>query len=164
MKTHTNKQELDALVVDAASDVAGTYTDSDAGGDACGLSVGEGETGRFDLEQRTFEFARRVRTFVRALPQHAANQEDTRQVVRASGSVGANYIEANESLGRKDFIMHIRICRKEAKECGFWLRLLDTAADAQLDACRAALVQEARELTSIFGAIYRKSASPGDPR
>jgi four helix bundle protein len=67
---------------------------------------------RFDLEERTFAFAKRVRGFVKQLPRTVCNVEDVKQLVRSSGSVGANYIEANEALGRKDFLMRIRICRK----------------------------------------------------
>ena len=80
---------------------------------------------QYDLEERTFVFAQNVRVFVKGIPKRAANIEDVKQVVRASGSVGANYIEANESLSKKDFLMRIRICRKEAKESGYWLRLID---------------------------------------
>lgn len=75
----------------------------------------------YDLEERTYESASSVRAFVRELPQTLSNSEDMKQLVRASGSVGANYIEANESLSKKDFIMRIKICRKEAKECRFFL-------------------------------------------
>jgi len=42
------------------------------------------------------------------------------------GSIGANYIEANEAIEKKDFVMKVKICRREAKESGYWLRLLDT--------------------------------------
>jgi four helix bundle protein len=63
---------------------------------------------------------------VKTLPQNIANEEDIRQLVKASGSVGANYIEANESLSKKDFVLRIKISRKEAKESRYWLRLLDT--------------------------------------
>ena len=77
--------------------------------------------------------------------------------MRASGAVGANYIEANESLSRKDFVMRIRICRKEAKESGYWLRLVDAGDDPAVKKQRDDLVREATELTSIFGAILRKS-------
>lgn len=84
------------------------------------------------------------------------NIEDVRQVVRSSGSVGANYIEANEALGKKDFRMRIRISRKEAKETRYWLRLLDTQGDSALSAARDALVQESTELMRIFGAILQK--------
>jgi four helix bundle protein len=111
----------------------------------------------YDLEERTFAFAQAVRTFVRQLPETLSNIEDVKQLVRASGSVGANYIEANEALSKKDFVMRIKISRKEAKESGFFLRLIFTADNNELEASRAALVQEAIELTSSFGAILRKS-------
>jgi len=78
----------------------------------------------YDFEERTFQFAKAVRLFVKTLPKTIANDEDGKQVVRASGSVGANYIEANESLSKKDFVMRIKISRKEAKESAYWLRLI----------------------------------------
>ncbi|MBW2167020.1 MAG: four helix bundle protein [Deltaproteobacteria bacterium] len=80
----------------------------------------------YDLEDRTLAYAKRVRAFVKKLSRTTANIEDIKQLVRSSGSVGANYIEANESLSKKDFIMRIKICRKEAKESRYWLRLIDT--------------------------------------
>jgi four helix bundle protein len=76
--------------------------------------------------------------------------------VRASGSVGAKYIEANEALSPKDFLLRIKICRKEAKESRMFLRLLHLAGDPALESAREALVQEATELTNIFGAIVRR--------
>ncbi len=80
-----------------------------------------------------------------------------KQVVRSSGSVGANYIEANEALGRKDFLMRVKISRKEAKESIYWLRLIDVGPDKALESLRLQLVNEATELMKIFGAILRKS-------
>lgn len=112
---------------------------------------------RYDLEERTFAFAENVRVFVRELRRTITNMEDVKQVVRSSGSVGANYIEANEALSKKDFVLRIKICRKEAKESRMWLRLLDVNGNAALRARRDALVQEAKELTHIFGAIVSKS-------
>ncbi|HEX8899350.1 MAG TPA: four helix bundle protein [Chthoniobacterales bacterium] len=109
---------------------------------------------RYDLEDRTFAFAQRLRAFVRQLPKTIANVEDARQIVRASGSVGANYIEANEALSKKDFVLRIKICRKEAKESRYWLRLVDAT---EQDGERNLLVREAQELMNIFGAIIRKS-------
>ncbi len=113
--------------------------------------------GQYDLEDRTYEFARCVRAFVKRLPRTVCNAEDVKQVVRSSGSVGANYIEANEALGKKDFRMRIRISRKESKETRYWLRLVDTQDGTTLDAERAKLVQESTELMLIFGAILKKS-------
>ena len=76
----------------------------------------------FDLEERTFRFAQRVRLLIKQIPRTMGNIEDGKQVLRASGSVGANYIEANDALGSKDFLMRIKISRKEAKESHYWLR------------------------------------------
>ena len=112
---------------------------------------------QYDLEDRTFNFAKDVREFARQIPRTTANIEDTKQLVRASGSVGANFIEANESLSKKDFLMRIKICRKEAKESRYWLRLIDPGHDATAQKSQASLIQEATELTSIFRAILRKS-------
>jgi four helix bundle protein len=112
---------------------------------------------RYDLEERTFLFAKRVRAFVKRLPRTLANIEDCRQLIKASGSLGANYIEANEALSKKDFLMRIKISRKESKESKFFLRPVDTGQDPGLEAERMALVQEAHELVSIFGSIVRKS-------
>lgn len=112
----------------------------------------------YDLELRTENFARAVRLFVKQLPHTVANVENVRQLVRSSGSVGANYIEANESLGKKDFLLRIKTSRKEAKESRYWLRLLDVGGARTGEAERTRLIQEATELMNIFGAIYRKSA------
>ena len=111
----------------------------------------------YDLEDRTLEFAKRVRKFVKLLPKTIANQEDGRQLIKASGSVGANYIEANESLGKKDFRMRVKISRKEAKESRYWLRLVDTYDDQELEIERGYLIQESTELMNIFGSILQKS-------
>lgn len=67
----------------------------------------------YDLEERTFLFAKKTREFVKKLEKNVWNKEDIKQVVRASGSIAANYIEANEKLGDKDFLMKIRISKKE---------------------------------------------------
>jgi len=117
------------------------------------------EKNKYDLEERTLKFASDVRAFVRLLPRSVANREDTSQVVRSSGSVGANYIEANEALSKKDFLMRIKISRKEAKETAYWLKLVDVGSDSQLDGNRDALHQEARELVFILSSIMRKFES-----
>jgi four helix bundle protein len=110
----------------------------------------------YDLEERTFQFAKRVRMFVKQLPKTIANIEDGKQVIRASGSIGANYIEANESLSKKDFLVRVKICRKEAKECAYFLRLIyetnSIAADEGI-----LLQDEADQLKKILSAIIEKS-------
>jgi four helix bundle protein len=113
----------------------------------------------YDLEERTFQFALHVRRLVKRMPRSLGNLEDAKQLVRSSGSVGANYIEANESLGDKDFLFHVKISRKEAKESRYWLRLLDLEGKPDLEPERIALIQETDELMRIFGAIIRKRCS-----
>lgn len=115
------------------------------------------ESKTYDLEERTFKFALGVRRFVKTLPRTIGNIEDVKQVVRSSGSVGANYIEANDAISRKDFIHRIKISRKESKESVYYLRLLDTGDRDDVELRRQALVQESTELMRIFGAILRKS-------
>ena len=108
----------------------------------------------FDLFQRTYEFASEVRALVRTLSYNFQNKEDGKQVIRSSGSVAANYIEANENLGDKDFIYRIKICRKEAKESVLWLRLLKENNPNNTDFDR--LIDEAQQLKLIFNAIINK--------
>jgi four helix bundle protein len=110
-----------------------------------------------DLEDRTFRFAESVRTFVKQLPRTVSNGEDIRQLVRASGSVAANWIEADEALSKKDFVMRVKICRKEAKESRLFLRLIEVGLEKATLAVRDRLAAEARELTLIFSSIISKS-------
>ena len=112
---------------------------------------------QYDLEDRTIAFAKNVRAYVKKLRKTVANIEDSKQLIRSSGSVGANYIEANESLSKKDFILRIKICRKEAKESRYWLKLIDVQDDMELEEAIKNLSKEATELTNIFGSILRKS-------
>jgi four helix bundle protein len=113
---------------------------------------------RCDLEDRTFQFAQTTRKFVKMLPRTISNTEDVRQLVRAAGSVAANWIEADEALSKKDFLMRVKICRKEAKESRLFLRLIDAGIRANTVAARDALAAEARELVLIFAAIISKSS------
>jgi len=112
---------------------------------------------RYDLEDRTFLFAENVRIFIKKQIKNISNIEDGKQLIRASGSVAANYIEANESISKKDFIYRIKICRKEAKESRLFIRLIDTNNKAAYEKERDELIQEATELMKIFGSILVKS-------
>jgi four helix bundle protein len=109
----------------------------------------------YDLEERTAQFAENCRDFVKKLPKNNQNFEYGKQLIRSSGSQAANYIEANESLGRKDFSMRIKICRKETKESCLWLRLSDIDNTQEKD--RDLLMGEAMELRKIFTSILEKS-------
>src|SRR5439155_27136302 len=110
-----------------------------------------------DLEDRTFQFAECVRAFVKQLPRTVSNTEDVRQLVRVSGSVAANWIEADEALSKEDFLVRVKICCKEAKESRLFLRLIDAGLTKANLAAREGLAAEARELTLIFSSIISKS-------
>ncbi|MGA2159128.1 MAG: four helix bundle protein [Dehalococcoidia bacterium] len=111
----------------------------------------------YDLDERTFQFASDVIQFVKLLPRTISNIEIVKQLVRSAGSVGANYIEASESLGKKDFILHVKICRKEAKECRYWLRLVEVSNKKDVVDTRDSLSKEVTELMKIFGSIIEKA-------
>jgi four helix bundle protein len=120
--------------------------------------VSDGSPKPRSLEERTFLFAQNVRAFVKTLPRTVSNTEDVRQLVRASGSVAANWIEADEALSKKDFLMRAKICRKEAKESRLFLRLIEAGTSNMNN--RDALAVEAYELTLIFSTIISKSGGP----
>jgi len=109
-----------------------------------------------DLVERTRVFALEVRRLLNRLPKVISNYEDARQVARSSGSVAANYLEAQEALSRKDFFFRIKVCRKEARETVLWLGLLETQRAADLDEECSRLQREAEELVRIFSSIARK--------
>ena len=115
------------------------------------------KTKQYDLEERTARFAERCRDFIGKLPKNTANFEYAKQLIRSSGSQAANYIEANESLSKKDFAHRVKICRKETKESCLWLRLCDLQNLEDLERERNELFQEAVELRKIFSAILSKS-------
>jgi len=110
---------------------------------------------RYDLEERTYLFAKRVRDYIKKIPRTISNIEYGKQLVRSSGSQAANYIEANESLGKKDFMMKIKICRKETKESRLWLNLAEPLKENQTE--KDILIKECIELMKIFGSILENS-------
>ena len=112
----------------------------------------------YDLEGRTYNFAKDIRLWIKKLPKNLINVEDIKQLLKSSGSVGANYIEANEALSKKDFIMRMRISRKESKETTYWIRLiLDTSLDPELDKEGDRLLNESIQLTKICSSIIENS-------
>lgn len=112
---------------------------------------------RYDLEDRTFKFARDVRILTKKILKHLSTVEDIKQLIRSSGSVGANYIEANEALSKKDFKHRIKICLKETKESRYWLRMIETDIDQTATTHeRLRLIDETTQLLKIFSAILRK--------
>jgi four helix bundle protein len=119
------------------------------------METGDNNAKKFNLEDRTFDFANNCKEFLKKIEKNIHNVEYYKQLVRSSGSVAANFIEANESFSRNDFSHRIKICRKEAKESRLWLRLIDIN-EQQLANSRDMLIQETMELAKIFGAMLEK--------
>ena len=109
---------------------------------------------RRDLEERTYRFAESARAFVKQLPRTVSNTEDVRQLVRASGSVAANWIEADEALSKKDFLMRVKICRKEAKESRLFLRLVEAGSTKATLATSGRLSSRSTRVSADFFVDY----------
>lgn len=104
------------------------------------------QNSKYDLEERTYKFAKRINEYVKKLPKNMVNIEIGKQLIRSGGSIGANYIEANESFRRK-----------ETKESSYWLNLSEPN-DNQISE-KELLIKETNELMKIFGSIIEKSKS-----
>jgi four helix bundle protein len=114
----------------------------------------------FDLEKGTLEYARAVIRMCKELPRSPMNDRLVGQVVGSAGSIGADYREANDSLGKRDFLQRIRISRREAKESLYWLELISEAnSDKENDI--QTLMKETEELKKILSAIILKMESTG---
>jgi len=111
---------------------------------------------RYDLEERTLEFAKRIIRMCKTLPKDVINNRLIDQVMRSGPSMGANYREANETETKKDFKYRVRICRKESKETIYWLKLI-IEANPKFDERINPLIQETTELLKIFAAILKNS-------
>lgn len=114
------------------------------------------ESKYLELEKRTQDFSLSVRNFCLLCKHDLINREYIKQVIRSAGSVGANYIEANDSLGVNDKKMKLRISKKEAKETKYWLNHILTYENKEHETERLFLLKEANELMLIFAAILRK--------
>ena len=111
---------------------------------------------KFDLEERTAKFAESVLKFAKKIPQNTINTPLVSQLVRSATSIGANYSEADDAESRMDFVHKIGICKKEARETKYWLRML-TVVVPELKVEIKTHWQEAKELNLIFNAIVRSA-------
>jgi four helix bundle protein len=116
------------------------------------------EKGKFDSNafyERLLNFAKRCRKLTIELPKVVANFEYSKQLIKSSGSMGANYIEALEAMGKRDFIYRLKVSRKETRESVHWLRLIDEANDklnVEVKGELEDLIREGREVMKIFTA------------
>jgi four helix bundle protein len=111
---------------------------------------------KYDLEERVAKFGETIIDFVRRLTKNILAKPLINQIMRSATSVGANYMEANQASSTKDFRNKISICRKEANETKYWLRMIAKAIPGEIPTCRE-LWKEAHELTLIFSTIHKNS-------
>ncbi len=109
---------------------------------------------RYDLEERTAEFGEAIIAFAKSVPLSPVTNRLVDQLVGAGTSVGANYCEADDAVSKKDFRHKISICKKEAREAKFFVRMLVKAVPELREPAKP-LWQEAKELHLIFAKIYR---------
>jgi len=110
----------------------------------------------FDLEERTLEFSNKIIKAFKSLPKEIISNELIKQGIRSGTAIGANYIEANDALSKKDFVHRLRIARKEAKETIYWLKLI-IETDKNSAKNIESLIKEADELKRILSTIIDKS-------
>jgi four helix bundle protein len=108
----------------------------------------------YDLEERTAHFGEAVIDFAKAIPQNAVTNRIVNQLVGAATSVGANYVEADDAVSKKEFLKSIGTCKKEAREAKHFLRMAVRAVPKLKPEARK-LWLEARELHLIFSKIWR---------
>jgi four helix bundle protein len=123
--------------------------------DGAGVACGEPEIKRvYDLEERTARFGEAIIDFAKTIPQDPVTNRIIAQLVGAGTSVGANYVEADDAISKKDFLKSIGTCRKEAREAKHFLRMI-VRAIPELKPQARTLWLEAKELHLIFSKIWR---------
>lgn len=108
----------------------------------------------FDLEERTAQFGEAVIGYLKTIPKGPITIPLISQLVRSSGSIGANYCEADDAVSKKEFRLKIGTCKKEARGTKHWLRIMAAATDTSKETARRLWV-EAKELHLIFAKIHR---------
>jgi four helix bundle protein len=112
----------------------------------------------YDLAERTSCFGESIIQFTRSIRRDAVTMPLISQIVRSGTSIGANYLEADEAGSKREFNYRISVCRREARETQYWLRMLVSACPDHADNARA-LWKEARELVLILSAIHRRASA-----
>ena len=113
-------------------------------------------TKKFDLEERTSRFSEGIIYLAKKIQENTISKPMISQLIRAGTSVGANYCEADDAVSRKDFIHKIGVCKKEARETKYWLKLVIFSFPELLPEAEK-LWQEAKELNLIFNTIFHST-------
>ncbi|MDP4626248.1 MAG: four helix bundle protein [Akkermansiaceae bacterium] len=113
----------------------------------------------YDLEERTYAFALRIRLFLHNVKWEPVSWPDVKQLLRSSGSVAANHLESIEAISPTDSLYRLRIVKKEARESSLWLRLLNDCnpLNTENHTNLQALISESNELVKIFAPSSEKS-------
>ena len=111
----------------------------------------------YNLEDRTIKFSKNLLILCGSIKSNMINENVLKQVLRSGTSIGANYFEANGSTSRTDFKAKIHICKKEAKETMYWLKLLAELVDEKIKNDIQLLWNENKELALIFSKIALSS-------
>ncbi|MFA5143937.1 MAG: four helix bundle protein [Candidatus Omnitrophota bacterium] len=115
---------------------------------------------KYDIKERSLEFAARTALFVRCIPKDIISSEYCKQLIRSSASIGANTEEADGTLSKKDFVNKIAIARREARESRYWLNLIRKTNFIEGDILKMEneyLINESKELLLILSSIIRKT-------
>ncbi len=110
---------------------------------------------KYDLEERTAKFSERILQFAKKIPENSITKPLINQLVRAGTSIGANFCEADDAESSKDFVHKIGICKKEARETKYWLRMVVKVTPVLKEEAKL-LWREAKELNLIFNSIVNK--------
>lgn len=119
------------------------------------ITMTKSQNNKYDLKERTEKFAGEILSFAKKIPTDNITNPLINQLIRAATSVGANYCEADDALTRKDFIYRIGVCRKEAKETLYWLKIVIVAMPSLAEISNS-LLSEAKQLNLIFSSIINK--------
>ena len=137
------------------SEDRGARNDESFWDDGAALVREQPETKRvYDLEERTAGFGEAIIDFAKAIPQNPITNRIITQLIGAATSVGANYVEADDAVSKKEFLKNIGTCRKEARETKHFLRMVVRAVPEMKPRART-LWLEAKELHLIFSKIWR---------
>ena len=137
------------------SEDGGARNDESFWDDGAALVREQPETKRvYDLEERTARFGEAVIDFAKTIPQSAVTTRIISQLVGAGTSVGANYVEADDAVSKKEFLKNIGTCKKEARETKHFLRMAVRAVPELKPQARKVWI-EAKELHLIFSKIWR---------
>ena len=114
-----------------------------------------GEKCVYDLEERTGRFGEAIIDLEKTIPQSAVTNRIISQLVGAATSVGANDVEADDAVSKKEFLKSIGTCKKEAREVKHFLRMAVRTNPGMTSRARKLWI-EAEELHLIFSRIWRR--------